>query len=73
MAAGSPQLDRGALDRAVGAEDAAVSGKRPQHSVAVCALMEEAAGIGRHLFQRGVAALWTGQGGLKNDLSAVHR
>lgn len=49
-AAGTVQLDRWTLDRAVRAEHAAVAGRRAQHDSTALALVEELACIRRHGF-----------------------
>ena len=55
-----------------GTEDAAVPCPGTQNRVAVDALVEEAAGIERHLFNGGVAAVRTGEEGLECGDSRRH-
>ena len=57
----STLLDRGARNRAVGTEDAAVAWLGLEHRVALFALVEPLAGIHRHHLGLGVAALGAGQ------------
>lgn len=60
---GTSRLNRRALDRAVGAEYAAVSGEGFEQHAAAFALVEVLARIERHLFTLGVAAFGTGKRG----------
>lgn len=65
------RLDRRTLIRPVGAEHAAVACLGTQHRLAVLALVEPLAGVGRHGFLLRVAALRAGEDRLKNDLGHV--
>lgn len=67
----SSRLDRRTLVRTVGAEHAAVARHGAQHRLAVLALVEPLAGVGRHRFLLRMAALRTGEDRLKNDRSHV--
>ncbi len=49
----------------MGAIHAAIAWQRAQHRVAMPAVMEILAGVGRHRLGRNAAALGTGQGGLE--------
>jgi hypothetical protein len=55
-----------ALDRTIGAEDAAIASYWPQHGSAVRAFIKIQAGIGRHDLDRGETAMRTGEDGFKN-------
>lgn len=60
-AARTLRLNRRAFHRAERAENAAISGIRPQQRAAARALVIELAGVGRHGFGLGTAAFRTGQ------------
>lgn len=61
-ATGLGVLDRRALHRAVTAKDTAIAWLRPKQRMARLTLVEELAGIRRHVKLDGMAALGTGQG-----------
>jgi len=60
------ELNGRALDRTVGAENAAITSFWPQHGSAVRAFVEVQAGIGRHHLDRSETAMWTGEDGFKD-------
>ena len=59
------KLDGRARHRAIGTEHAAVPHLRAQRGAATLALVEELAGVGRHLFDLAVSAVRTGDFGVK--------
>ena len=61
------RLNRRAFHRAEGTEHAAVAGVGAQQRLAVAALVEELAGVGRHGFLLGISTAWARQHGLQDN------